>query len=145
MEDCHLFFTFRSRGSKDKTASTSTAPTASLIDKPFAFAYFPLFLDTSAFVGDGSHTLVLYRYDKNVATPQYYFEAPPLHAMIDRLPAPPSGIKSPLVTLKDTMVVRSFLVSTRFTQNETLLKLLKWETTLLEDADELRDVLTKLR
>lgn len=144
MEHCHLFFTFRSRGSKNTAASTPTVPT-SPIDKPFAFAYFPLFLDTTAFVGDGSHTLVLYRYDKNVATPQFYFYAPPLHVAGNTAPLPASTIKSSLVALKDTMVVRSFLVSTRYTQNETLLKLLKWETTLLQDASELHDVLTKLR
>ena len=43
------------------------------------------------------------------------------------------------------MIVRSFLVSTKYTQNETLLKLLKWESTMLEDAEELKDALEKLR
>lgn len=42
------------------------------------------------------------------------------------------------------MIVRTFLVSTRYTQNETLLKLLKWESTL-ETIDTIQEVLTQLR
>lgn len=36
-------------------------------------------------------------------------------------------------------------MSTKYTQNETLLKLLRWEKELLGDPELLKDVLTKLR
>ena len=139
MEQCHVFYTFRSRGSKDRGTISGSGG-----DKPFAFAYFPLFLDNAAFVPDGSHTLVLYRYEQHCATAQFYFQAPPIHLPGQTPHLPPSILKT-LVPLKDTMIVRSFLVSTKYTQNETLLKLLKWESTMLEDAEELKDALEKLR
>ena len=58
MQQCHLFFTFRHRNPKDK--SDPSTP-----DKPFAYAYLPLFPDGRAFHSDGSHTLALYRADKS--------------------------------------------------------------------------------
>ncbi|KAI5478526.1 hypothetical protein MNV49_005055 [Pseudohyphozyma bogoriensis] len=137
MPECHLFFTFRARGSAKGSVSSG-------VDKPLAFAYLPLFLDNAAFVPDGSHTLVLYRYERSCAVPQTYFQAPPTHQG-GQVPALPPSISKTLIPLRDTAVVRSFLVSTQYTQNETLLKLLKWEATLGHDLDELKEVLTKLR
>lgn len=139
MEQCHIFFTFRSRGAKDR-GTVSGGGT----EKPFAFAYFPLFLDNAAFVPDGSHSLVLYRYERTCATSQFYFQAPPT-VQQGHAPVVPPSIAKTLVPIKDSMVVRSFLVSTQYTQNETLLQLLRWESTLLHDQDALKDVLTKLR
>ena len=139
MEQCHIFFTFRSRGSKDRGTVSGSG-----IEKPFAFAYFPLFLDNAAFVPDGAHSLVLYRYERNCATSHFYFQAPPT-VQAGQSPHLPPSISKTLVPIKDTMIVRSFLVSTHYTQNETLLRLLRWESTLLQDQEALKDVLTKLR
>ncbi|GAA5973495.1 hypothetical protein JCM11641_006492 [Rhodosporidiobolus odoratus] len=133
MEDCHLFLTFRNRIARNGH------------DLPFAFGYFPLFLNTSAFQPDGSHSIVLYKYDRNIAAPSFYFQVPPTHNAAKTLPPVPPSVSRTLIPLKDTMVVRTFLVSTTFTQDETLLRLLKWETDLLEDKELLKDTLTKLR
>jgi dedicator of cytokinesis protein 3 len=140
MENCHVFFTFRSRGAKHR--GTISGPG---VERPFAFAYFPLFLDNAAFQPDGSHNLVLYRYDRSVAVTSSYFQAPSTYEHGRQLPALPASVAKTLVPLRDTMIVRSFLVSTKYTQNETLLKLLRWETELLRDGEKLRDSLTKLR
>ncbi|GAA6012300.1 hypothetical protein JCM10207_002794 [Rhodosporidiobolus poonsookiae] len=134
MEQSHLFFTFRNRISR------------SGIDVPFAFAYFPLFHDSSAFQTDGSHTLVLYKYDRQVAVPSFYFQVPSTYDASRQLAPLPPSVSRTLFPLKDsTMVLRSFLVSTTYTQNETLLRLLRWEAELLPDPELLKETLTKLR
>ncbi|BGP50279.1 Deoxycytidine kinase 1 [Rhodotorula kratochvilovae] len=134
MEECHLFFTFRNR-------TVRNAP-----DQPFAFAYFPLFPDSSsAFQADGSHTLVLYRYDKPVASPSFYFQVPAVYDASRQVPALPPSVSKTLFPLRDTMTIRSYLVSTTFTQNETLLRLLRWEQDLVDDPELMRATLTKLR
>ncbi|CEQ42400.1 SPOSA6832_04218 [Sporobolomyces salmonicolor] len=139
MEDCHLFFVFRARGSRMGTVSSRG------LEPPFAFAYFPLFLENSAFQNDGSHTLVLYRYDRPVAVPSFYFQVPSTHDPVQPLAPLPPSVSRTLFPLRDTMVIRSFLVSTTYTQNETLLKLLRWEKELLPDPELMKDTLTKLR
>ncbi|GAA5945387.1 hypothetical protein JCM10213_005960, partial [Rhodosporidiobolus nylandii] len=146
MEDSHLFFTFRNRVGRSGH------------DVPFAFAYFPLFLDSSSstsassstsppahFQPDGSHTLVLYKYDRAVAVPSFYFQVPSAYDASRQLAPLPPSVSRTLFPLKDTMVIRSFLVSTTFTQNETLLRLLRWETELVGDKEAIKDTLTKLR
>ncbi|GAA5960183.1 hypothetical protein JCM21900_000431 [Sporobolomyces salmonicolor] len=139
MEDCHLFFVFRARGSRMGAVSSRG------LEPPFAFAYFPLFLENSAFQNDGSHTLVLYRYDRPVAVPSFYFQVPSTHDPVQPLASLPPSVSRTLFPLRDTMVIRSFLVSTTYTQNETLLKLLRWEKELLPDPELMKDTLTKLR
>lgn len=121
----HLFFTFRNRRGL-----------------PFAFAYLPLFPDGRAFVPDGTHRLVLYRTERiESIQPKEYFGAPA------SVPGPTTKIELPpllqrvLQPTKDTLVVRSFLVSTRYTQNATLLSLLHWEQ--IQDKDQLASVLGK--
>ncbi|KAG9102699.1 hypothetical protein FRC06_001407 [Ceratobasidium sp. 370] len=112
----HLFFTFRNR----------RAP-------PFAFAYLPLFPDGRAFVPDGTHRLVLYRTERiGSIMPKDYFGAPA---------SVPSAAANGTGPTRDALVVRSFLVSTRYTQNVTLLSLLNWEQ--IQDKDELAEVLSK--
>ena len=55
-QNWHLFFTFRQRSSRERSSrSVDTS------ERPFAFAYLPLFPDRRAFLEDGSHTLVLYQ------------------------------------------------------------------------------------
>ncbi|SCV71622.1 BQ2448_3210 [Microbotryum intermedium] len=142
MESCHVFFTVRSRGSKERGP-----PGAATNERPFAFGYMPLLLNNSAFQSDGSHALTMYKYDISAATPSVYLKAPSLRTADSReaLEALPAYTNKTLVPLKDTLTVRSFLVSTTYTQNETLLKLLRWETELMKDSEALKDALTKLR
>lgn len=125
----HLFFTFRNR----------RAP-------PFAFAYLPLFPDGRAFVADGTHRLVLYRSERIAGIqPKDYFGAPASvpgggaggSVKVDV----PAALQRVLQPTRDALVVRSFLVSTRYTQNGTLLSLLNWEQ--IQDKDELASVLSK--
>jgi dedicator of cytokinesis protein 3 len=136
MEHCHLFFTFRAR-SKDR-------PPPGSIEKPFAFAYLPLFPNNGAFLADGSHSLNLFRYDRQAAQPQAYLELEPI-TVAGQLPAVPPALAKVVVPLRDSMVLRTFLCSTRYTQNEVLLKLLNWQRDLVDDPEELNAVLTKLR
>ncbi|CAG8777311.1 36374_t:CDS:2, partial [Racocetra persica] len=56
-EHAHIFMTFRHRSTKDKKE-----------DKIFAFAYMPLFQENQAFISDGKHTVILYKYDKQTYT-----------------------------------------------------------------------------
>lgn len=138
---CHLFFTFRAR----LAANRNSVGGAGATDRPFAFAYFPLFHGGNmAFAADGAHSLVLYKYETHVAMPQFYFQAPPLAYNGDVPPLPPS-ISKTLFPLRDYFEIRTFLVSTRFTQNETLLKILQWEKVLAANREQLRDTLGKLR
>jgi dedicator of cytokinesis protein 3 len=136
MERCHLFFTFRSR-SKDR-------PPPGTVEKPFAFAYLPLFPNNGAFLADGGHSLQLYRYDPQVTQPQSYLELVPL-TMSGQFPPVPAALAKTAFPLRDSMVLRTFLCSTRYTQNEVLLKLLNWQRDLGHDPEVLNDVLTKLR
>lgn len=96
-------------------------------------------------MSDGSHKLVLYRYEKESATPQIYFQAPAILEPGQVAPKLPPAVSKSLVPIRDTMVLRSFLVSTTYTQNETLLKLLQWEKVLVGKNKELKEVLTQLR
>ncbi|THV06807.1 cytoplasmic protein [Dendrothele bispora CBS 962.96] len=138
LHDWHLFFTFRNRTGKERTGPKETA------EKPYAFSYLPLFPDKRAFVEDGGHTLVMYRADKlNQITADMYLnssswlvsgERPEnvvVHQELGRL-APP---------LKDTMIIRTSLCSTRFTQNPVLLSLLNWEK--VNDKEFLSTILSK--
>ncbi|KAJ7188388.1 hypothetical protein C8R46DRAFT_1183883 [Mycena filopes] len=136
----HLFFTFRNRSGRERNARASVDNS----ERPFAFAFQPLFPDKRAFVEDGSHTLILYRADKmGQITPDIYLTAPSwlaanqkpeqliVHPEMMRL-APP---------IRDTLTLRSSLCSTKFTQNPVLLSLLSWDR--LADRELLSTVLTK--
>ncbi|KAL4080221.1 hypothetical protein V8B97DRAFT_1914290 [Scleroderma yunnanense] len=132
--DWHLFFTFRNR-----TGHRALGP-----ERPFAFAFQPLFPGQGAFLEDGSHTLVLYRADKlNQIMPDMYLNSSPWHLpnqRPDQLTISPDlqRLASPL---RDTLIIRSSLCSTKFTQNPVLLSLLKWDQ--LADKELLSTVLSK--
>ncbi|KIJ67558.1 hypothetical protein HYDPIDRAFT_127628 [Hydnomerulius pinastri MD-312] len=132
--DWHLFFTFRSR-----SGNRALGP-----ERPFAFAFQPLFPGQGAFLEDGSHTLVLYKADRlNQITAEMYLASSPwvpsgqrpdqvaISPELQRL-APP---------LRDTLIIRSSLCSTKFTQNPVLLSLLNWEQ--MTDKELLSTVLSK--
>ncbi|KAF9456631.1 cytoplasmic protein [Collybia nuda] len=137
----HLFFTFRNRIGRERFG---TRGSPEVTDRPFAFAFQPLFPDKHAFVEDGSHMLLMYRADKLAQiVPDTYLAAPSwlssgqkpdqieVSTDMQRL-APP---------LKDTLTIRSSLCSTRFTQNPVLLSLLSWEK--VTDKEFLPTILTK--
>ncbi len=146
MQDYHLFFTFRNR--KDRPAASAVnglaAPggAASLPDRPFAFAYLPLLNASAAFLADGSHQLVIYRFDQQGAMPSSYFEGPDTAQSTSTVPA---ALAKVLVPLRDTLAIRSFLCSTRVTQDPTILQLISWEKHLTSDSARLQEALSKLR
>lgn len=137
----HLFFTFRNRTGREKSGGKNNAE---ITDRPFAFAYQPLFPDASAFVEDGSHTLVMYRADKlNLLSSDVYMAAPSMLTAgqkADQL-AIPQEMQKLAPPLRDTLTIRSSLCSTRFTQNPILFKLLNWE--VIGDKDILSTLLTR--
>ncbi|KAF8586680.1 hypothetical protein K439DRAFT_1340268 [Ramaria rubella] len=139
----HLFFTFRHRASKERAPNNNRASLES-VDRPFAFAYLPLFPDSRAFVQDGSHSLVLYRTDKfSQINPADYYGAPailPSGLRPETLTIPPQ-LQRTMVPVRDSLVIRSYLCSTKYTQNSVLLGLLHWEN--LASHEELLTVLSK--
>lgn len=132
LELVHIFFTFRHRSTKDKKGGETV----------FAFAYLPLFPDNRAFLHDGGHSLALYRYDRALAQPNTYLREPFMHTAGLQETQLSSQTKM-LVPLRDSLSIRTFLCSTKYTQNEVLLKLLNWERVLMPDPEELQSVLTK--
>jgi len=137
----HLFFTFRNRSGRERAGNRAGIDT---MDRPFAFAFQPLFPDKRAFVEDGSHTLVMYRADKlSLLTPDIYLTAPSWLAAGQKpeqvVVHPDMQRIAPLV--RDTLTIRSSLCSTKFTQNSVLLSLLSWEK--LGDKELLSTILTK--
>lgn len=125
-QEWHLFFTFRQRNTRERSSSRGIETA----ERPFAFAYLPLFPDGRAFLPDGIHTLILYRADRlNQITPDMYLDATPRLAPNQRLETiyVPPELQKIAPALRDSLVVRSSLVSTKFTLNSVLLNLLNWE------------------
>lgn len=161
MEDCHIFFSFRHRSSKEErglaagsngahgvgATSQSTSASASVaMPRPFAYGYLPLFESNRAFIPDGSHTLLLWRTNRppNQIGPDLYFNLPPVTPAGRNLSdVVPASLASSVQPLRDILTLRTFLVSTKYSQNDVLLKLLNWERLLAEDFEELRSVLNK--
>lgn len=158
MEQCHLFLTFRHRSSKEERPLTSASNGSnaalssnlnyqgSFSGPPFACGYLPLFDKSAAFIQDGSHTLFLWRNlrPEHPLSPELYFSLPatvPINQSITDV-VPPS-LQSLIQPLRDNVMLRSFLVSTKYTQNDVLLKLFQWERALSEDIEELKNVLVK--
>lgn len=157
MEDCHIFFSFRHRSSKEERGSAAassgahggpspSSSTSSAVSRPFAYGYLPLFESNRAFIPDGSHTLLLWRTNRPPAQigPDLYFNLPPVvHAGRSLNDVVPANLASSVQPLRDMLTVRTFLVSTKYSQNDVLLKLLNWERLLAEDFEELRSVLNQ--
>lgn len=137
----HLFFTFRNRSGRERNSTRASTDNS---ERPFAFAFQPLFPDKRAFVEDGSHTLILYRADKMPQIPpEIYLGAPswlPLNQRPEQLPIHPEMLRL-APPIRDTLTLRSSLCSTKFTQNPVLLSLLSWDK--LADRELLSTVLTK--
>jgi dedicator of cytokinesis protein 3 len=136
----HLFFTFRNRTTRERSASKTGLDNT---DRPFAFSMQPLFPDQNAFVEDGSRVLVMYRADKlSNVPPELYLGAPSVLAPGQRpeniiISAEMARLAPPL---RDTLTIRTSLCSTRFTQNPILLGLLNWRNVAV---DTLPTILSK--
>lgn len=132
----HLFFTFRNRSGREKSKVNSD-----VVDRPFGFAFQPLFPDASTFIEDGSHTLLMYRADKlSQLSPDTYLTSPSTLNVGIKADIPPEMQKlAPL--LRDTLTIRSSLCSTKFTQNPILFGLLHWEHAT--DKETLPTLLTR--
>ncbi|KAL7623803.1 Deoxycytidine kinase 1 [Parahypoxylon ruwenzoriense] len=100
---------------------------------PFAIAYMPLW-DHRAFLGDGLHSLLLYKLDEHTQTAQAGpagkggYLSLPWSARIDS-----SDVTGPLATLR----VETYLCSTRFSQDRIVLGLLKWKEGPRDDIPSL--------
>ncbi|KAI1374865.1 hypothetical protein F4677DRAFT_159436 [Hypoxylon crocopeplum] len=90
---------------------------------PFAIAYMPLW-DQQAFLGDGLHSLLLYKLDEYTQTAQIGsggrggYLTLPWSARSDS-----SEVTGPLATLR----IETYLCSTRFSQDRIVLGLLRWK------------------
>jgi len=129
----HLFFTFRHRSGRGLSA-----------DKPFAFAFQPLFPGQGAFLEDGSHTLVLYRADRLAQiAPEMYLTSSPwvLPGQRPEQVAVSPDLLRLAPPMRDNVIIRSSLCSTKFTQNPVLTSLLDWEKN--NDKELLQTVLSK--
>ncbi|KAK4057123.1 Deoxycytidine kinase 1 [Microbotryomycetes sp. JL221] len=100
-------------------------------ERPFAFAFLPLFRQGLVFQNDGSHELDLYKYDDAVVSSASY---------LSLVSADEPGSEIPQVT-KDTITIRICLVSTKLTQDDAVSKLLHWETLLANDSEKTRKAL----
>lgn len=138
----HLFFTFRQRNVRERPSSSRSNNDS--VEKPFAFAFLPLFPDGRAFLEDGEHTLALYQAG-NIAqlSPKHYLDAAPwiLPNQKPEQVAIPVEMQRLAPLLRDSLIIRSSLCSTRFTQNSVLLSLLNWQG--IPDKDLLSTILTK--
>lgn len=165
MESCHLFFSFRNRSSKERSNLNG------MVEKPFAFAWLPLFPDSITCLGDGTHHLQLYRYHTDGAQASTYIGSAPLATPVDKrastlysqsrhslLTSPSSlslnassglkatGASATLQPIKDKLTITSLSCSTSFTQDETLLKLLRFPNSSDPMPDEeIASMLSKLK
>lgn len=131
----HLFFTFRHRNPREKLNSRQD-----LSERPFGFAFLPLYPENQGFLEDKSHTLVVYRANSLHQLNVDAYLNLPWNALRTPLAIPQelSRIAQPL---RDNLVVRSSLCSTKFTQNVDLLNLLNWEQ--IKDKEVISRVLSK--
>jgi hypothetical protein len=107
-------------------------------NSPFAICHLPLW-DQQAFMRDGHHSLLLYRYDETTSTPRGRGEGKcgylNLHwnARGKDDVGKDEAVTGPIATLR----VQTYLCSTRFSQDKVLLGLLKWKEQPPGDVQEL--------
>lgn len=137
MRQCHLFLTFRNR--KERVANATAG-----VDKPFAFAYLPMFGSDDACIPDGMHQLVLYRHDPQWCNPATYYDVPST-SQDDGKTLQDNAAMRVLAPLRDSFSIRTFLCSTQLTQDPTLLKILNWETRIPNDLESLKSEFMRLK
>lgn len=135
----HLFFTFRIRSARERGGNRPSEKS----DSAYAFAFLPLYPEKRSFVEDGAHTLIMYRGDKlSQVTPEQYLSSP-CCLLPNQKPetlAVSADMQRNAPPLRDSLIIRSSLCSTKYTQNPVLLNLLNWER--LSDKELLSQVLT---
>ena len=105
---------------------------------PFAICHMPLW-DQGAFMRDGHHSLLLYRYDDSTSSPKGKGEGRTgyLHLNWNARGkddvSKDEAVTGPIATLR----VQTYLCSTRFSQDKVLLGLLKWKEQPPGDVQEL--------
>ena len=107
-------------------------------NQTFAFAFLPLYSSQIAPIGNGTHTLSLYKYDEALASPSVYMTLPAgpsifvpaglSSASVDDLKTAAEIISRQNPKLKDTVQVSTRLNSNALTQNPILLNFLNWKS-----------------
>jgi dedicator of cytokinesis protein 3 len=111
-------------------------------DSPFALAWMPLW-DQQAFIRDGHHSLLLYKYDEYTSIPSTTSSAKggylslPWNSRGKDDVSKDEAVTGPVATLR----MHSFLCSTQFSQDKVLLGLLKWKE---RSAGELTELLQRV-
>ncbi|KAH8687410.1 hypothetical protein BGZ60DRAFT_362811 [Tricladium varicosporioides] len=105
---------------------------------PFAICHLPLW-DQQAFLRDGHHSLLLYRYDETTSSPKGNASGKggylnlPWNARGKDDVSKDEAVTGPIATLR----AQTYLCSTRFSQDKVLLGLLKWKEQPPGDIQEL--------
>lgn len=138
-EKAHLFITYRHVSSSsvklDKNSGRNHQNDKN--EKNIAFSFLPLLRGDRTVVGDGNHTLSMYKYDAKLVVPAVYLNYPAgprlfVYAGFD-LPGDNLALatecmaKLPLIN-KDFIHVKTYLCSSVLTQNLALHKILRWST-----------------
>ncbi|KAK4464629.1 hypothetical protein QBC42DRAFT_336794 [Cladorrhinum samala] len=104
-------------------------------NSPFAVAYMPLW-DQQAFIHDGGHGLLLYKFDENTATPQPSTQSKGGYLSLpfaSRGKDDQAEVTGPLAVIR----VDTYLCSTRFSQDKVMLRLLGWKELTPESMPDL--------
>jgi len=111
---------------------------ADVPNQPFAICYLPLW-DQQAFMRDGHHSLLLYRYDEATSGPKANSQGKGGYLNLgwnargkDDV-SKDEAVTGPIATLR----VQTYLCSTRFSQDKVLLGLLRWKDQQPGDVQEL--------
>ncbi|KAI9184353.1 Deoxycytidine kinase 1 [Blastocladiella emersonii ATCC 22665] len=121
MDRAHLFFAVRpcsSSGSADKA------------DRTVAFGFKPLLRANGSVVPDGPHEIALFKYEKRATDGAAYLA---------------EAEQAKLAPLKEVVRASTFLVSTRYTQNMSLVKLLNWRKSLASAYNDMPSVLKDIK
>lgn len=109
---------------------------------PFAICYMPLW-DQGAFMRDGYHSLLLYRYDDTTSSPRPGTQGRGGYLSLswnsrgkDDV-SKDEAVTGPIATLR----LQTYLCSTRFSQDKVLLGLLRWKE---QPPGEVQDLLKRL-
>ncbi|KAH8601842.1 hypothetical protein B0O99DRAFT_201756 [Bisporella sp. PMI_857] len=111
---------------------------ADVPNQPFAICHMPLW-DQQAFMRDGYHSLLLYRYDDSTANTRISKDGKDGYLSLkwnargkDEV-SKDEAVTGPIATLR----VQTFLCSTKFSQDKVLLGLLRWKEQPLGEVQEL--------
>lgn len=115
---------------------------ADVPNQPFAICHMPLW-DQQAFMRDGHHSLLLYRYDESTSSPRANSQGRGGYLTLgwnargkDDV-SKDEAVTGPIATLR----VQTYLCSTRFSQDKVLLGLLKWKE---QPPGEVQELLKRL-